>query len=290
MIRTRFAPSPTGRLHLGHAWSALVAEARARQGNGRFLLRIDDLDTGRVRREYRDAIDEDLRWLGLTPDEPPVMQSQRKSHYADALERLRADGLLYPCFCTRAQIAAELAAMGGAPHADDGTQPYPGTCRTLDKAQAAERIARGDPHSWRINMGRASDRTGPLTWQDERRGVITADPQMHGDVILVGRDAAFAYHLASTLDDAFMGITHVVRGADLFASTHVHRLLQALLGLPTPVYHHHALVADADGRRLAKRHDAASIATMRASGVDPVRLMEDMRHGTLPLGYCWAAE
>jgi glutamyl-Q tRNA(Asp) synthetase len=194
--------------------------------------------------------------------------------------------LAYPCFCTRSAIAADIAASVAAPHGPDGPV-YPGTCRALDPAQAAARIAAGEGHAWRLDMARALDRAGPLTWTDERLGRQAADPRGHGDIVLARRDAPAAYHLASTVDDAAMGITHVVRGADLIASTHVHRLLQALLDLPTPLYLHHRLIADADGRRLAKRHDAASIAGLREAGADPAQLIAGLRAGTLPLGYRW---
>lgn len=291
---TRFAPSPTGCLHLGHAWSALVAHTRARELGGRYLLRIDDIDAGRVRQAYRDAIDRDLAWLGLSPDEPPLVQSRRAPAYAAALEELQEAGLAYPCFCTRAEIAAAAA----APHGPAGPT-YPGTCRMLPGDEARARIAAGTPHAWRLDMARAMERameragrqggrpSGRLTWEDERRGTIIARPESHGDIILARRDAPSSYHLASTLDDAAQGITLVVRGADLMDSTHVHRLLQALLGLPTPRYHHHALIGDAQGRRLAKRHDAASIASLREAGADPAMLVADLIGGRLPLGYRW---
>jgi glutamyl-Q tRNA(Asp) synthetase len=286
MIITRFAPSPTGQLHLGHAYSALVAHDDARSGGGRYLLRIDDLDSGRVREAYRHGIDEDLDWLGLIPDELPLVQSQRLPAYAEALERLCGERLAYPCFCTRADIAAQVAASVAAPHGPDGPA-YPGTCRTLESAAAAERIGLGQAHCWRLDMGAAIAKVGVLAWHDRRRGPVVADPAPFGDIVLARRDAPAAYHLASTVDDAHQGITLVVRGADLFGATHIHRLLQALLGLPTPAYHHHALIAGPDGRRLAKRDDAASIASLRHSGVDSEQLVKALRSGQLPLGYGW---
>lgn len=286
MVITRFAPSPTGHLHLGHAYSALVAHDDARASGGRYLLRIDDLDSGRVREVYRRGIDEDLGWLGLTPDEPHLVQSQRLPAYAEALDRLRGDGLAYPCFCTRADIAAQVAASIAAPHGPDGPA-YPGTCRVLDRAAAAERIAAGEAHCWRLDMTQAMARVGALLWHDRLRGQVAADPAPFGDIVLARRDAPAAYHLASTVDDAHQGITWVVRGADLFAATHIHRLLQALLGLPTPAYHHHPLIAGPDGRRLAKRDDAASIASLRQGGIDPQQLVKALRSGHLPLGYGW---
>lgn len=287
MIITRFAPSPTGRLHLGHAFSALVAHDQARAAAGRFLLRIDDLDAGRVRDDYRTGIDEDLAWLGLTPDAPPLVQSQRVAAYEQALNHLRQARLAYPCFCSRADIAAQIAASVAAPHGPDGTA-YPGNCRTLAPSAAEDRIAAGDPHCWRLDMAGALARvTQPLAWHDAIRGDISADPAPFGDIVLARRDAPAAYHLASTFDDSAQGITLVVRGTDLFAATHIHRLLQALLDLPTPAYHHHALIAGADGRRLAKRDDAASIVSLRLGGTDPALLVDGLRKGQLPLGYGW---
>lgn len=282
MIASRFAPSPTGQLHLGHAYSALVAHDVAREVAGAFRLRIDDLDAGRVRGEFRAAIDRDLAWLGLVPDGAAVVQSRRTALYADALERIKATGLAYPCFCSRAEIAASVA----APHGPEGAV-YPGTCRGMDAGIAAARIAAGESHAWRLDGARAVARCGSLHWQDRDAGTVTADPLPFGDVVLARRDGAFAYHLASTVDDAAMGISHVVRGRDLFGATHVHRLLQALFDLPTPHYIHHRLIGDAAGKRLAKRDDAASIASLREGGVDPQRLIDNLRQSALPLGYRW---
>lgn len=287
MIITRFAPSPTGWLHLGHGYSALVAHDQARSAGGQYLVRIDDLDAGRVRDTYRKAILEDLAWLGLAPDAPPLVQSSRLSAYTAALDRLRATKLAYPCFCTRADIAAQVAASVAAPHGPDGPA-YPGTCRGIDEGTAIQRITAGQAHCWRLNMTEALDRVGrPLKWDDALKGQVIADPAPFGDIVLARRDAPAAYHLASTVDDAHQGITLVVRGSDLFAATHIHRLLQALLDLPTPAYHHHALIAGSDGRRLAKRDDAASIASLRQGGVDPSQLLYALREGHLPLGYSW---
>ena len=282
MSATRFAPSPTGLLHLGHAYSALVAHDVAREVGGAYLLRIDDLDSGRVRGEYRAGIDRDLAWLGLTPDARPLVQSERVADYVVALDRLKAAGLAYPCFCTRAEIAASVS----APHGPDGPV-YPGTCRGMDAGLASARIVAGEDHAWRLGVVQALKRTGGLVWHDRIAGTITANLVPFGDIVLARRDGAFAYHLASTIDDAVQGISHVVRGADLFAATHAHRLLQALLDLPTPAYVHHRLIADADGKRLAKRHDAASIASLRAAGMEPGLLIDNLRQGVLPLGYRW---
>ncbi|HVQ07337.1 MAG TPA: tRNA glutamyl-Q(34) synthetase GluQRS [Allosphingosinicella sp.] len=274
---TRFAPSPTGRLHLGHAYSALLAHDFARLRDGTFLLRIEDIDPGRVRAEYVDGIIEDLLWLGLEWDGEMPYQSERLAIYAEALERLGAEGLLYPCFCTRAEIAAEIAASAAAPQGPDGPV-YPGTCRGLAEPDFSR------PHAWRLDVAKAIKRAGPLYWMDGDTEV-QAEPGRFGDVVLARKDAPASYHLAVTLDDAAQGVTDVVRGRDLFAATDVHRLLQALLGLPTPLYHHHDLLTDADGNRLAKRHGARTLADLRAAGADPDALVAALRRGELPAGY-----
>lgn len=276
---TRFAPSPTGELHLGHAYSALLAFDAARRAGGRFVLRIDDIDGSRSREAYALAALADLGWLGIGWDGDPVRQSQRLGAYQAALDDLHARGLVYPCFCTRADIAASLA----APHGPAGAI-YPGTCRALSEAERQRRIA-AEPHCWRLDMARATARGGELDWEEQGKGLRVADPAAHGDVVLARKDAPASYHLASTLDDAMMGVTHIVRGADLIASTDVHRLLQALFGLPTPVYRHHALVCGPDGKRLAKRDAAASLASLRAAGVDGGALAADLLSDRLPTGY-----
>ena len=275
---TRFAPSPTGELHLGHAYSAVLAHGAARAANGRFLLRIDDIDGSRSREDYVAASLADLAWLGLDWDGDPVRQSAHLARYAAALGDLRLRALVYPCFCTRADIAASLA----APHGPSGTI-YPGTCRHLSEAER-DRLA-AEPHAWRLDMARAVALAGELRWEEQGRGMRVADPSAHGDIVLARKDAPASYHLASTLDDAAMGVTHVIRGADLIASTDVHRLLQALLGLPTPVYRHHGLVCGADGKRLAKRDAAASLAALRGAGVDGPALAADLLGRRLPAGY-----
>ncbi|MEP9401728.1 tRNA glutamyl-Q(34) synthetase GluQRS [Sphingomonas sp. VNH70] len=283
-VTTRFAPSPTGALHLGHAFAALQSHDRARAAGGRFLLRIEDIDTGRSRPEHVQGILDDLRWLGIDWDGEVVFQSRRRALYADALEALKRQGLLYPCFCTRADIAREVAASASAPHGPDGVR-YPGTCRHLppDPARLAQ------PHAWRIDMARAVERTGPLTWADEIAGAQAADPLAAGDVVLARKDAGTSYHLAVTVDDAAQGVSHVVRGVDLFHATHIHRLLQALLGLPVPVWRHHPLLTDAQGRRLAKRDGAPALALLRAQGIDGGTLADDLRAGRLPLGIAGAS-
>lgn len=285
-LATRFAPSPTGRLHLGHAFSAIQAHDVARERGGRFLLRIEDIDGTRSRPEHVQAILDDLAWLGLEWNGDVTFQSQRLDLYQAALDRLKAAGLVYPCFCTRAKIAREIAAAGSAPHGPDGPV-YPGICRGLSDEERATRMA--EPHAWRLDMERAlaaaATVTPMLAWHDEIAGSQIAEPATFGDVVLARKDAPSSYHLAVTVDDATQGVTHVVRGRDLFAATHVHRLLQALLGLPTPVYRHHPLLTDADGRRLAKRHGAPSLESLRLSGVDGPALADDLRRGVLPSGF-----
>ena len=271
---TRFAPSPTGRLHLGHAYSALCAHDFARERGGTFLLRIEDIDPGRARPEFVDGIIEDLLWLGLEWDGEMLYQSERLPFYAEALKRLKSEGLVYPCFCTRADIAASAA----APQGPDGAPAYPGTCRGL----AGPDLAR--PHAWRLDVAKAAAQAGPLYWHDGETEV-KAEPATFGDVVLARKDAPASYHLAVTLDDAAQGVTDVVRGRDLYACTDVHRLLQALLELPTPEYHHHALLADAAGNRLAKRRRAPSLADLRAAGLDPAALIASLRRGEIPAGY-----
>ncbi len=269
---TRFAPSPTGRLHLGHAYSALLAFDRACRENGRFLLRIEDIDQGRSREAFVAGIHEDLAWLGLRWEEPVRRQSRHLADYRTALERLDALGVLYPCVCTRKDVAAELAAMGAAPHGGGGSV-YPGTCRR-DRRRVQRLIADGRPFALRLDLAAAlrvltARDLESLSWIEEGRGAVQFDPARVGDVVLARKDVPTSYHLAVVVDDAEQGITHVIRGSDLRESTHVHRLLQALLDLPTPVYHHHRLILGPDGRRLAKRDRAATIAALRDAGHSP---------------------
>ncbi len=267
-IVTRFAPSPTGYLHLGHAYAALFAGERARAAGGRFLLRIEDIDRTRCRSEFEAALLEDLAWLGLAWEEPVRRQSEHFDDYRAALERLQKMGLLYPCFCTRAEIQAEIARAGAAPHGSDGPL-YPGICRALTATERQRRIAAGDVYALRLDAGRAVERAGPLHWEDAVAGRVAADPGLHGDVVLARKETPASYHLAVTVDDALQGVTLVTRGEDLFTATHVHRLLQALLGLPTPRYWHHPLLADPGGRRLAKRDQAQTLRALRAAGRTP---------------------
>jgi glutamyl-Q tRNA(Asp) synthetase len=266
---TRFAPSPSGYLHLGHAYSALFAARQAGDG-GRFLLRIEDIDGARVRPEYEAAIFEDLAWLGLTWETPVRRQSDWTPDYARALAQLEARGLTYPCFCTRKEIAAEISRAAAAPHGPaEGI--YPGTCRRLSAREREDRKAAGALYALRLDIERAlaeaeADHGGPLTWHDRARGAQVCDPRPQGDVVLARKDVATSYHLSVVVDDTAQGVTLVTRGADLFDSSHVHRLLQQLLGLPVPDYHHHRLITDDNGERLAKRSDALAIRALRAAG------------------------
>jgi len=277
---TRFAPSPTGRLHLGHAYSAVLGHARARQRGGRFLLRIEDLDQTRSRPEFVEGIYDDLRWLGLDWAEPVLVQSQRGDAYETALDELREQGLVYACFCTRADIAAALA----APHGK--TAHYPGTCRAMPDDPARRAAA---PHCWRLDSVKALELAGFPSWiEDDRR--FDSGPDDFDDVILARKDAPAAYHLACVVDDAASGVSLVVRGADLRSSTPVQRLLQSLLGLPEPQYLHHPLVTHADGRRLAKRDLAPTLAAMLEEGIDGRVLAADLRQNKLPLGFAFRDE
>ncbi|MCR0981551.1 tRNA glutamyl-Q(34) synthetase GluQRS [Roseomonas populi] len=270
---TRFAPSPTGYLHLGHAHSALLAWRAAREAGGRFLLRIEDIDRTRCRPEFTGAIAEDLAWLGLDWDGPVRVQSAHFREYGAALDSLASRGLLYPCFCTRAEIAREVAAIGAAPHGPaHGPEGllYPGTCRRLLPAERAARIAAGQPYALRLDMRAALAAVdGPLTYEEVGEGRLRCDPARFGDAVLARKDTPASYHLCVTHDDALQGVTLVTRGEDLRAATDLHRLLQALMNWPEPAYRHHPLLLGPDGRRLAKRDGARSLRELRAEGLDP---------------------
>jgi glutamyl-Q tRNA(Asp) synthetase len=280
-VVTRFAPSPTGRLHLGHAHAALFAWRAARASGGRFLLRIEDLDPLRCRPEFTEAILEDLAWLGLDWDGEVRVQSRHLAEYRAALEALAARGLLYPCFCTRADIAREIAASAGAPHGPDGPL-YPGTCRRLPADERAARIAGGQAHAWRLDMAAAlAAAPAALSFDERGEGRIACDPAQFGDAVLGRKDVPASYHLAVTHDDARQGVTLVTRGADLKPATHLHRLIQALMGWQEPAYAHHRLLTGPDGKRLAKRDGAATLAGLRAAGLRPaeVRAMAGFADG-----------
>lgn len=275
MIVTRFAPSPTGHLHLGHAFAALTAFDTAREARGQFLLRIEDIDTTRARREFEEALMVDLAWLGLSWPEPVLRQSGRFAAYRDALDRLEARGLLYPCFCTRSDIAAEIAHSIDAPHGPEGPL-YPGMCRSLGREERMQRIAEGAPYALRLDTRKAAEQAGPLRFVERgsgpggEHGEIAAKPLLFGDVVVARKEVPASYHLAVVVDDAHQQVTLVTRGNDLFAATHVQRLLQALLDLPTPSYAHHRLILDERGQKLSKRTLAVSLRSLRERGASPV--------------------
>jgi glutamyl-Q tRNA(Asp) synthetase len=263
-IVTRFAPSPTGFLHLGHAQAARIAHQRAREAGGRFLLRIENIDATRGRPEFEAAIIEDMAWLGIAPDGPVRRQSDHIADYAAVLASLRARDLLYPCFCTRAEIARS----GLAPHGPDGPV-YPGLCARLAPDRAAARMMAGEPHCWRLRTARALEVVGSLDYEEEGQGLVTCDPLAFGDVVLARKDCPGSYHLCVTHDDWAQGITLVTRGEELRAATDIHRLLQALMGWPAPRYAHHALLRDASGAKLSKRDGAVTLRRLREDGLTP---------------------
>lgn len=269
---TRFAPSPTGHLHRGHAFSALTAHDAARAADGRFILRIEDIDATRSRPEYEVSILEDLAWLGLQWEEPVRRQSDHLDDYQAALDRLAGQGLLYRCFRTRKEIALDIAR---APHgAMEAWRGGP-----LPPEEEAARLATGEPFAWRLSLTAAEAALGGferLSFVDEHRGEVRATPQVGGDVVLARKDVGVAYHLAVVVDDALQQITHVIRGEDLFEATHVQRLLQALLDAPTPIYRHHRLLTGPDGKRYAKRDRAETLRDLRARGVTPAMLRAEM--------------
>ncbi len=277
----RFAPSPNGYLHLGHAYSAMLNSDLARQSGGRFLLRIEDIDPTRCRSEFEDAIDEDLAWLGLSWENPVRRQSEHFAEYRAALEKLVALGLIYPAFESRAEIVrliAEQEKRAPWPRDPDGAPLYPGTARPLHLEQRARLMQSGVPYALRLDMAAACARAGPLNWIEHgggpqgERGTVAADPAAWGDVILARKETPTSYHLAVVVDDALQGVTEVVRGQDLFWSTSVHRLLQQLLGLPQATYRHHPLIRDAAGRKLSKSTDATGLRELRAAGVTPAEI------------------
>lgn len=266
-IVTRFAPSPTGELHLGSAYSARVAWRRAREAGGSFLVRIEDIDIRRCRREFETAILDDLRWLGLAWDGEVRRQSDHFADYGRVLDLLDARGLIYPCFCTR----ADMAASASAPHGPDGPL-YPGTCRHLPAEERRARLAAGREHCMRLDAARAAEEAGPYAFVDETRGRIEGQPLLLGDFVIARKDTPTSYHLAVTVDDHLQGVTLVTRGEDLLASTHAHGLLQKLLGYAAPQYAHHPLLTDPSGRRFAKRDRDLTIRALRESGRTPAEV------------------
>ncbi len=277
MIVTRFAPSPTGHLHLGHAFAAITAAL----GGGRFLVRIEDIDTTRCRPEFEAAIFEELAWLGLDWEKPVLRQSERFEAYRAALHELQALGLLYPCFCTRAEIAAEIARASEAPHGPEGPI-YPGICRHLSEEQRQTRIASGAPYALRLASQKVASIIGKLTFEEHgagpmgEHGAITVDPLLFGDVVLARKETPASYHLSVVVDDAFQGVTLVTRGSDLFSAAHIQRVLQTLLGLPAPIYAHHKLILDESGKKFSKRDAAATLRDLRASGATPDRIKSQL--------------
>ncbi|MEZ5325502.1 MAG: tRNA glutamyl-Q(34) synthetase GluQRS [Verrucomicrobiales bacterium] len=271
--RTRFAPSPSGLLHLGHAYSALIAWDAAGRNREQFILRIEDIDSTRCKVEFEDAIYEDLNWLGMEWCLPVMRQSERLEAYAAGLQKLQSLGVVYPCFCTRRDIQEEIARSANAPHGPDGAL-YPGICRALAKAERNARLQSGEPHAWRLDSSAAISCTGPLQWTDQRRGSIDVDPALFGDVVIARKDIGTSYHLAVVIDDAAQSIELITRGEDLFHATHVHRILQELLGLLVPKWNHHALIADENGERLAKRNDARAVRAYRDAGMPPEQVVQ----------------
>ena len=282
MIVTRFAPSPSGRLHLGHAYSAAIGHRKAREARGHFRLRIENLDQNRCRSEFVEGIYEDLGWLGLDWDEPVLVQSQRIAEYDAALEQLKSLGLVFACFCTRSDIAQSLT----APHGDAATS-YPGTCRDLPDDP---RRRDATPHCWRLHSAKAVAMAGLPAWREADGTVVPSGSFQIGDAILARKDNPASYHLSCVVDDYASGVTMVVRGADLRASTPIQRLLQELLGFPETSYLHHPLVSHEDGRRLAKRDLAPTLAALREEGVDGRKLSARLLSGKLPLGFAFRDE
>ena len=267
-VVTRFAPSPTGYLHLGHAYAALYAQKLARKMEGRFILRIEDIDKARCKGEFEEAIYEDLNWLGLKWEEPVRRQSEHLADYADVLNKLSNLNLTYPCFCTRKEIKAEIERAGGAPHNSEETV-YPGTCKQICNLERMRRIHQGEAHAIRLDMTKALEITGALSWDDRKAGLQTAKFDNFGDIILARKDIPTSYHLSVTVDDAIQNITLITRGKDLAESTAIHRLLQSLLGYEVPQYYHHKIITNNDGQRLAKRDQANTLRSLRASGKKP---------------------
>ena len=287
----RFAPSPNGELHLGHAYSALFDYALCRRAGGRFLLRIEDIDATRSRPEFEEAIYRDLAWLGIAWETPVRRQSEHMAAYREALDRLGTAGLVYPSFMSRSDTAAATAADGW-PRDPDGAPLYPGGDRDFDPAISAARIAAGEPHAWRLKTDTAAARAGPLTWSEEgagpdgETGLVAARPEIWGDLVVARRDVPTSYHLAVVVDDALQGVSHVVRGRDLFHATAAHVLLQNLLALPAPVYHHHRLITDTAGRKLSKSDRATSLRSLREGGATPadIRRMVGLEAGSTEAG------
>ncbi len=285
--RTRFAPSPTGLLHIGNAYSALICQQWAKQHNAELLLRIEDIDHTRCRPEFEQQLINDLHWLGLRFDGEIVRQSQRHDLYRAALEQLREMEVIYPCFCTRKKIQEEIARMGSAPHHSEMNDHYPGICRTVSRHQASERMEH-EQFAWRIDMAKALDIVNkPIGWHDERGHFHAAEATLHSDTVIGRKDIDFSYHLAVATDDAEQKITHIIRGEDLIDSTPIHALLQKLLNLPSPIYLHHPLLLDERGERLAKRNNSTTLKSLRGAGITA----DSLRHFLMDNdSLCWPFE
>ncbi|MBK18794.1 MAG: tRNA glutamyl-Q(34) synthetase GluQRS [Rhodospirillaceae bacterium] len=271
-VVTRFAPSPTGYLHIGHAFSALFAYHKAKITEGRFILRIEDIDRTRCKPEFEDAILEDLSWLGIEWEEPVRRQSAHLDDYDKALDKLTELELIYPCFCTRGDIKAEIERAGGAPHGPEGPV-YPGTCRHLSTSEREKKTLEGEPFALRIDSAKATDLTGTLNWFDQQSGQHAVELSAFGDVVLARKDIRTSYHLAVTVDDGLQGVTLITRGKDLADSTNIHRVLQSVLGYEMPTYHHHRILTDNTGKRFAKRDHSITLRALRKNGHSP----EDIR-------------
>lgn len=283
-VVTRFAPSPSGRLHLGHAFSALQAWEFAQKNDGEFILRIEDIDFNRCKPEFESLLKEDLEWLGLKWQEPTRRQSDFMADFHEAADRLKEMGLLYPCFCTRKEILAEIERAGAAPHGSEGPV-YPGTCRKLNSEERSQRIEAGKDHAWRLDLNAALEKVGkPIVWNDRDKGEIEvkeSDWEQLGDVVLVRKDIGTSYHVAVVIDDALQGVTHIIRGKDLYESTHIHALLHELLELPKPIYHHHGLIVDESGKRLAKRDESETLAALREKGEKPEEIIDRLKNASV---------
>ncbi len=272
-LRTRFAPSPTGFLHLGSAFSALFAFRLAQKSGGDFILRIEDIDGSRCRSRFEEAIFQDLMWLGLEWETPVRRQSEHLTDYTLALQTLKDRDLIYPCFCSRSDIAAEIRRAGVAPHRQN-SGIYPGTCKRLSSSEKKEKIDSGAPAAWRLDIHKALEQTGPLYWHDRQLGKVRVALEQHGDVVVERRDIRTSYHLSVTLDDHIQEISLITRGEDLIPATSIHVLLQSLLGLETPEYFHHRLVTNDLGVRLAKRNDGQNIRSLKEAGFSPDAILK----------------
>ncbi|MAW10477.1 MAG: tRNA glutamyl-Q(34) synthetase GluQRS [Verrucomicrobiales bacterium] len=275
MTVTRFAPSPTGKLHLGHAYSALYSEKIARENNGKFIVRIEDIDKTRCKQQYVDCILDDLNWLGVKWCDEVLIQSTRIEQYQLASKKLLSLGVLYPCFCTRKEIASNSDVANRKLH-NENNSLYPGTCRNLSDEEVSEKIRKRIPYSLRLNSAKAKEKVGKVYWSDHLSGLHEVDYDVMGDVVIVRKDIGTSYHLAVTVDDDFQGVNLVTRGLDLFESTHVHRVLQSLLDLDIPEWSHHELIRDSAGKRYSKSDQSLSLEKLRESGVSAKDIRKDL--------------